>query len=378
MCKYIYSDDLLQYRFGNHHPFNQMRVKMTTDLLRATGTLTSDDIVIPRIATDNEIMTIHRRDYVQLIKQISTEQSVPTERLQKYGLNTDDTPTFAEMHEYSKRIVGASLTAVDLVMSKETNIAVSLAGGLHHGFTGRAGGFCIYNDSSIAIQSLINNYNQRVLYIDTDAHHGDGVQESFYHSNQCLTYSIHETGKYLFPGTGRFDERGIEKGFGYAANIPLEPFTTDESFIHCLNLSLRRIIESYKPDIIVSVHGVDGHHHDPLTHLSLSMFSFQSVPRLIKSLADEYTNGQLIILGGGGYNIWNVVPKAWAHIWYAVKDLPPPTGRLPEAFIKQYEHKSKENIFPYWHDSTCPFILRTDSITESNKIILNRVLNYFK
>lgn len=224
---YVYSDELLKYRFSDTHPFNQMRLKMTTDLLKAAGFLKDSDIVGPRIATEDEIRLVHTEDYVEAVKRAGHFE-LTDEELINFGLNTEDTPQFENMHEKCSMLVGATLRAVDLIMNGRAKKVTSLAGGLHHGFSGKASGFCIYNDAAIACEYLRQNFNQRVLYIDTDAHHGDGVQFIFYDNKDIMTYSIHETGRYLFPGTGHVTERGVDNGFGFSVNLPVDAFTEDD------------------------------------------------------------------------------------------------------------------------------------------------------
>lgn len=374
---YIYSDSLLNYRFNDTHPFNQMRVKMTTDLLTAGGFLSKDDIVQPRIATDEEILLVHKEDYVEAVK-LAGKNKLPPDKLESFGLDTDDTPAFLDMHEKSKGIVGATLTAVDLVMSGKTNKALSLAGGLHHGFSGRANGFCVYNDSAVAIEYMRKYYNQKVLYVDTDAHHGDGVQWIFYDSKDVMTFSVHETGRYLFPGTGSLTERGDDHGFGFSVNLPIDAFTEDDSFLEVFKESLTKAIEHFKPDIILSQNGADAHFRDPMTHLSLTSKSFEEIPRIVNQLSEEYTNGRWIAVGGGGYNIWQVVPRMWAQVWMAMCNTSKPSGMLPQKFIERYKPKSKVDFPLQWEDDLTDKmdIPRREEISEKNRHMLSRQLMY--
>src|SRR5699024_9171350 len=136
-----------------------------------------------------------------------------------YVLGTEDTPMFTGMQEASSYLVGGTLTAVDAVLECKANHALHLVGGLHHEFNRIASGICIYNDGAVTIKYIREKYNMRVLYVDTDAHHGDGVQWAFYDDPSVCTFSIHETGRYLFPGTGSVNERGIKEGHGYAFNL---------------------------------------------------------------------------------------------------------------------------------------------------------------
>lgn len=374
---YVYDKSLLEYRFNDQHPFNQMRVKMTTDLLMDGGFLKDEHIIKPRPATDEELLLVHKPDYVEAVKKAGNG-GLSDSQLESYGLNTDDTPTFEDMHEKSRMLVGATLTAVDEVMKGNAKKVLSLAGGLHHGFTGRASGFCIYNDSAVAIEYMRKHYGMKVLYIDTDAHHGDGVQWTFYNTNEVMTYSIHETGRYLFPGTGSTTERGDDDGFGFSINLPVDAFTEDDSFLDIFERSIEKAIIRFKPDIILSQNGVDAHYRDPMTHLSLTSKSYEEIPRIVNRLSDEYTDGRWIAVGGGGYNIWQVVPRMWAQIWLAMLEEKPPEGSLPGAFISKYRPKCKVEFPVEWQDDLSDFeeIPRRMDITEKNDNMLQRILMY--
>lgn len=153
-------------------------------------------------------------------------------------------------------------------------------------------------------------YGARVLYVDTDAHHGDGVQWAFYEESDVCTLSIHETGRYLFPGTGSVNEKGQGQGFGFSINVPVDAFTEDESFLEVYETSFREVIEFFKPDVILTQNGADAHYLDPLTHLSSTIRIFKEIPRIAHKLAHEYCEGRWIAVGGGGYDIWRVVPRA--------------------------------------------------------------------
>ncbi|MBF0842544.1 MULTISPECIES: acetoin utilization protein AcuC [Mammaliicoccus] len=377
--KYVYSEDLLKYRFSDSHPFNQMRLKLTTDLLIDLGVLKSEHLIQPRIATDEELELVHEPSYIEAIKKAGNGD-LPIEEYDKYGLNSEDTPQFVNMHENSARVVGGTLNAVDAVMSGEAKRACHLGGGLHHGFKGKASGFCIYNDSAVAIQYLQSKYKQRVLYIDTDAHHGDGVQWSFYTNEDVMNFSIHETGRYLFPGTGAITERGDGKGFGRTVNIPLDAYTEDESYIDVFKETVEAVCKAYKPDIILSVNGVDIHYLDPLTHLSCTLNTLYQIPYIVKNLADEYCDGKVIMIGGGGYNIWRVVPRAWSHVWFALNDLDTPKGNIPQTWLDKYQSSAPFPLPKTWIDEKDDYmeIPRKTEITEKNNNTKLRILEWYK
>ncbi|HEU5229651.1 MAG TPA: hypothetical protein VFU49_17670, partial [Ktedonobacteraceae bacterium] len=210
------------------------------------------------------------------------------------------------------------------------------AGGLHHAWAERASGFCVYNDIAVAIAHVIRSCEAKVLYIDFDAHHGDGVQRAFYDEPRVLTVSLHETGRYLFPGTGDVLELGQGSGRGYSVNIPLEPFTEDDSYNEVMNALLFPLVTSFAPDIIISQHGCDTHAWDPLTHLSLTMQGIQAQMKLVHQLAHTYCNGKWVAVGGGGYDLYRVVPRAWSLLWAEMSQQPVPEP-LPQQWVDRWQ-----------------------------------------
>nr|WP_216675668.1 acetoin utilization protein AcuC [Brevibacillus sp. HB1.3] len=369
----IYSPDYTQYYFHDDHPFNQRRLLLTHDLMSSYGILKDADILAPRPATDEELALVHDPRYIQFVRdQGHSEHELP--QAASYGLGTEDVPCFSNMHEASSLIVGGTLHAVDAVMSGQAEHAFNPAGGLHHAFRGRASGFCIYNDCSVAIAYLRKNWNARVLYIDTDAHHGDGVQWAFYDDPHVLTVSIHETGKYLFPGTGNLSERGDGSGYGYSVNVPLDAFTEDDSFLEVYDELVSRLAAGFKPDVILTQNGCDAHAYDPLTHLSCSMKIYQAIPRLAHRLAHEYCDGRWIAVGGGGYDIWRVVPRAWTLVWSEMSDQPLTDGSLPEAWLKRWQPETDLPLPPRLFDEPFPTIPRRAEITEKNRLTLERAM----
>ena len=376
---FVFSHAILRYRFHAEHPFNQKRILLTKDLLEQMNVLTKREVVKPRVATENELALFHSKTYIDVVKRASNG-NISAEEGKQFGLGTEDTPIFPDMHEASRLLVGGSLTAVDAVLNGEYQHALNLGGGLHHGFKRRASGFCIYNDGAIAIKYIREKFNLKVLYIDTDAHHGDGVQEAFYDDPNVCTVSIHETGRYLFPGTGNVNERGLKEGYGYSFNIPLDAYTQDESFIHLYESALTKIAAFFKPDIIVTQNGVDAHVYDPLTHLCSTLKTFERIPLFAHELAHQYCGGKWIALGGGGYDIWRVVPRAWAQIWSVMKTGQVLQGKLPHKWIDQWQRESPQPLPLYWEDDKdiVPAIPRKNAIEEKNYQTLQRALKYIK
>ncbi|HLR02418.1 MAG TPA: acetoin utilization protein AcuC [Virgibacillus sp.] len=376
---FVYGDTVLNYHFHEDHPFNQKRVLLTKDLLEKMGTLMDKDIVKPRKATDDELHLFHDPVYVEAVKK-SGHNQWPFSRRIEFGLGSEDTPPFPDMHDAASWLVGGTLTAVDAVMENTYKHALHLGGGLHHGFKRKASGFCIYNDAAVSIKYIQEKYQAKVLYVDTDAHHGDGVQWAFYDDPNVCTFSIHETGRYLFPGTGHIHERGIKDGHGYAFNIPIDAFTEDDSFIHVYEEAFRRIAAFFKPDVIMTQNGADAHAYDPLTHLSLSMRSYERIPELAHELAHEYCNGKWIALGGGGYDMWRVAPRAWAQVWNVMKREQVMSGKISEAWLQKWQKESPVVLPTGWRDdkSDLPKIPRRKEIQEKNAQLLSGVLKHIQ
>lgn len=376
---YVYSEDLLQYRFSNEHPFNQMRLKLTTELLKVANFLKDEHIVIPRIATDEELALIHQYDYIQAIRHAS-HGILSEHEAKKYGLNGDDTLQFKHMHRHSARIVGGALNLVDCIMDGTFINGCHLGGGLHHALPGRANGFCIYNDVAITAKYLVEKYHQRVMVIDTDAHHGDGTQWSFYTDNRIMTYPIHETGKFLFPGSGHYTERGEDIGYGYTVNVPLEPYTEDASYLEVFKETVEPLVAAFKPDIILSVHGLDIHYRDPLTHMNCTLNSLYSIPYIIQDLAKRYCNHKVLMFGGGGYNIWRVVPRAWSHVFLSLIGEPIQRGYLPLNWINKWKLYSTVKLPKRWEDrlNDYAYIPRTKEISDKNLRIAKQVASWYE
>lgn len=372
---FVFSQDLLKYKFNSHHPFDQLRLKITLDLIKKLGAIHENQIVPPRMASEEELLLIHDPSYVNAVKLASSGQ-LPESIADNFGLGTEDTPMFPNMHEASSYLVGGTLTAVDLVMGEKANHALNLGGGLHHGFRGKASGFCVYNDSSVAIKYIQEKYNARVLYVDTDAHHGDGVQWSFYDDPHVCTLSIHETGRYLFPGTGNINERGQGKGYGYKFNIPLDAFTEDESWINAYTIALQEVADFFKPDVILTQNGADSHYYDPLTHLSSTMKTYREIPKLAHKIAHQYCDGRWIAVGGGGYDIWRVVPRAWALIWLEMTENSNCSGSLPGSWLEYWQAKSPVPLPISWDDPEDIYspIPRKCEITEKNAQTVEKAL----
>jgi acetoin utilization protein AcuC len=302
---------MLAYNFGGHHPMNPDRLALTARLARTMGLfdLPTLTVVRPFIAADDELATVHSREYIAGVRAVSAD---PGSASPGFGLGTQDTPAFAGMHEASARLVGGSLAAADAIVSGAAVHAVNFGGGMHHAGRSAASGFCIYNDAAASIQRLLDSGVQRVLYLDVDAHHGDGTQSIFWNDSRVMTVSLHETGMSLFPGTGFASETGGPGAEGYAVNVALPTSAGDAAVLRAFHAVVPQLAAVFAPEVIVSQHGCDSHLADPLTNLRVSVDAQHALMLAARDLADRFCGGRWISTGGGGYNLASVVPRSWS------------------------------------------------------------------
>jgi acetoin utilization protein AcuC len=305
------------YDLGADHPMTPLRRRLAVDLIRAYGLLERPgvEVIVPEPASDEEIQRVHAAAYVAAVRRYSDAPALAsTWEAGQWGLAAGgDTPAFAGMHDAAAAVCGASLAGARAVWRGDADQAFVAGGGLHHAMANRAAGFCVYNDCAVAIQALLDEGAERVAYIDIDVHHGDGTQWIFFEEPRVLTCSVHETGRYLFPGTGGIAERGIGEAEGTAINVPLPPYAGDRPYLRAIEEVILPAVAAFRPDVIVTQDGADPHHGDPLAHLQVTMPSFPRVYRALHELAREAAGGRWVALGGGGYT-FQVVPRAWTML----------------------------------------------------------------
>ena len=367
----IWDPALTAYRFGPDHPFNPLRLELSVSLMEALGLTSGVPVVPPRPATDHELATVHSAEFVAAVRRAG-ESGAPFPESRKWGLGTDDNPVFPGMHEATALIVGGTLRAAELVMGGEVARAFNVAGGLHHAHAAQASGFCIYSDLAVAIRWIRQTHDARVLYIDYDAHHGDGVQGIFYDDPQVLTLSLHETGRFLFPGTGFTDELGEGDGYGYSLNVPLEPFTEDDSWLAIHRELLPEVFAAFRPEVVVLQNGCDGHVRDPLTHLRASTRLYVETVRQVRTLADQFCGGRIVATGGGGYDVWNVVPRAWTLVWAELSEQQAPNA-IPREWLDRWQGLAPELLPARLHDEDDAFrpVPRRAEIEAANRRTLH-------
>ncbi|RZU62349.1 acetoin utilization protein AcuC [Zhihengliuella halotolerans] len=316
-------EDMMEYRFSATHPMDPRRLDLTVRLAEALEVLGREQITVaePRVATDEQLLTVHDADYIAAVKAVGEDPTTPDPAR---GLGTEDNPAFAGMHTASARLAGGSIAAAEAVLEGSALHGVNFAGGMHHAGRGTAGGFCIYNDAALAIRRLLDGGVRRVLYIDVDAHHGDGVEQIFWDDDRVLTLSLHESGTSLYPGTGFPNEIGGAAAQGRAVNVALPAGTGDSGWLRAFHAVVPQLTAAFEPEVIVSQHGCDGHARDGLTNLRLSVDGQRQNMLDVAQLADQHAEGRWVALGGGGYDITHVVPRAWTHLLAIASGQPVP------------------------------------------------------
>ncbi|WP_243314648.1 acetoin utilization protein AcuC [Geothrix paludis] len=343
MAALIYRPEYAGYDFGPEHPFTPARLAMLLDLIHTLGHATSP-IAAPA-ATREEILTVHDEAYVAMVEALDRGESRP--EAEQFGLGTPDNPIFPGMDLAARWLVGGTLHGARLLMEGAETRVLQLGGGLHHAQRNRAAGFCMYNDLAVAIRAMVR-HGWRVAYLDIDLHHGDGVQSLFYDSDQVLTISLHETGHYLYPGTGHIQELGAGTARGLSVNIPLEPFTESESYLEAFDAVVPRALEWFSPHVLVVQAGADAHFADPLGDLALTTQAFQALYRRILDLAAERTQGRALFTLGGGYEA-QVVARVWTILYLTLMDLPIPE-QLPDAWLDRWRELLGPEVGRTLHD----------------------------
>ncbi len=317
---------LLRFDFGEAHPFKVFRLGLLVELLADYGLLERPDVeLIPlREATEAEALGFHSKGYLEALRLASSGTWVPNQFA--HGLGTTDNPIFPDVYEWAMLIAGGSIDAANAVLHGAAR-AFSPAGGLHHAMPSHASGFCHVNDGVLAIERL-RQAGRRVVYVDIDAHHGDGVQHAFYARRDVLTVSIHQTGYTIFPGTGFEDEIGRDDGRGFAINVPLLPGAGDRAYDRAFDELIIPAIELFSPDVVVTQLGTDALIGDLLANLRMSLHGFERVVERFRALDVPW-----LALGGGGYDVGNVV-RAWALAWGVMLDEKLP-DEIPSIFLTQ-------------------------------------------
>ena len=326
----VFGPRSLDYDFGDAHPLTPRRFRPAIELLRAVG---AEPGLAPEPATDSELLMAHTQHYLDVVKRFSEFDHGWMEPEAGIGIGGDD-PPFHGMHDAAAAVAGGSLRAVEAILRGEIEHAFHPGGGLHHAMPSRAAGFCIYDDPALAIARARHD-GLRVLYVDLDVHHGDGVEMIHAADPGVLTLSFHESGRYLFPGTGFVDEVGDGAAAGTVVNVPLEPETGETAWLAAVRSLLPELAAVFGPDLIVSQHGADSHAWDPLAHLRNTTTAMGEAARLVDAIAHRQAGGRWLATGGGGYGVYGVVPRSWSLVWLAGAHREVP-NRLPQAWRERW------------------------------------------
>ncbi|GMH36083.1 hypothetical protein BSKO_03951 [Bryopsis sp. KO-2023] len=335
---YFYDDALGKVYYGAKHPMKPPRLMMTHHLIVAYGLHEHLDMFKPREATPNELAMFHAPEYVDFLNHVTPEnQEDVSEQLHKFGLDSD-CPVFDDLARFCNLYSGASIEGAQFLNSGEYDIAINWSGGLHHAKKAAASGFCYINDLVLAILELLK-YHTRVLYVDIDVHHGDGVEEAFYVTDRVMTASFHKYGDNFFPGTGSLTDVGEKNGRYYSVNVPMRDGLDDNTFRQLFRPIMSKVMEIFKPGAIVMQCGADSLAQDRLGCFNLSLEGHADAVRFMKSFGTP-----MLVTGGGGYTKANVA-RCWAYETAVLLDTQIPEQLPQNAFYEYFEpeHKLKIN-----------------------------------
>ena len=326
---FIYADELARHTLSETHPMKPVRLRYTYELLEAYGAFDASNasVVAPREALLEELMWYHSAEYIEAVRRLNEGDATVDQR--RFNFGPGDNPAYSGIYDAAVLSTGATMTAVELLLSGEADAAFSISGGLHHAMPSYAYGFCVFNDPVIGIKRMVAE-GMRVAYVDIDCHHGDGVQHAFYDTDAVMTISLHESGAFLFPGTGHTQEIGAGRGRGYSVNMPLYPYTTDEVYLWALREVAMPLLQRFHPDVLVTQLGIDSHFKDPITHLALSVQGHAAAVEELASLGI----GKWLALGGGGYDL-QAVARAWA-LDFAVMSEQHLSAEIPTEYAERY------------------------------------------
>lgn len=311
---YFYDEEIGNFYYGTQHPMKPHRIRMAHNLVLAYGLYKKMEIYRPQLITEEEMTRFHADDYVHFLKHVTPDnQDEFSRELARYGMSrrsdnisvVGDCPVFDGMFKFCQLYTGGSVGGAYKLNRGTSDVVINWAGGLHHAKKSEASGFCYINDIVLAILELLK-YNARVLYIDIDIHHGDGVEEAFYTTDRVMTVSFHKFGDY-FPGTGAVSDVGVKKGKNYSLNFPLRDGIDDNTFTTIFQDVITKVMEMYNPGAVVLQCGADSLSGDRLGSFNLSLKGHGNCVAFMETF-----NVPLLILGGGGYTVRNVA-RCWAY-----------------------------------------------------------------
>jgi len=322
---FVGSDVYREAAFGKHHPLSIIRVAGVVDICEILGWFEPAQFRESPRASVDQLQRFHHADYVEAIMAADARGSVDKEARERYRIGTMENPLFPGLFERASTAVGGSILAAELAL--DGRVVFHPSGGTHHGRPDRASGFCYFNDPVFAILTFLARGIERVLYVDLDAHHGDGVQDAFADDPRVLTVSIHEEKRW--PHSGLVEDRAN----GAARNLPVPRGLNDSELDFLIENAVRPLAGAFNPDALVITCGADGLEGDPLSRLALSNVGLWSA---VEKLLDDCDRS--VVLGGGGYNPWTVV-RCWGGLWgrLAGREIPAMLPPAAQALLQNFE-----------------------------------------
>lgn len=337
---YFYQSDIGLHYYGPGHPMKPHRIRMAHQLILAYGLYRKMEVYKPKPVTEFELQRFHSADYIDFLKRINPDNMKQfSTQMQKFNVGEfTDCPVFDDLYEFCSTYTGCSIDGAVKLNQGLTDIAVNWSGGLHHAKKMEASGFCYVNDIVLAILELLK-YNPRVVYIDIDVHHGDGVEEAFYTTDRVMTVSFHKYGDF-FPGTGEIRDIGAKSGKYYSVNVPLQEGIDDVSFESVFQPVMAKVMESYRPTAIVLQCGADSITGDRLGCFNLTLHGHAKCVEFMKSF-----NIPMLVLGGGGYTVRNVA-RCWTYETSVLLNVPISNDLPYNDFFEYYAPDFKLHLTP--------------------------------
>jgi acetoin utilization protein AcuC len=337
---FVGSDIYREAAFGKHHPLSIIRVAGVVDLCRILGWFEPEQFRESPTASVGQLQKFHRPDYVEAVRSADAKGSVDKDVRDRYRIGTMENPLFPGLFRRASTAVGGSILAAELAM--DGRVVFHPSGGTHHGRADRASGFCYFNDPVFAVLEFLERGIDRVLYVDLDAHHGDGVQDAFTGDDRVLTLSIHEEKRW--PHSGLVEDRAS----GGARNLPVPRDFNDSELDYLIDHAIRPLAADFNPEALVITCGADGLEGDPLSRMALSNVGLWSAVE--KLVADHHRS---VVLGGGGYNPWTVV-RCWGGLWGLLsrREMPALLPAAAQSLLQGFECDliDEDEIPPDWID----------------------------
>jgi histone deacetylase 1/2 len=302
---YFYDNDVGNFYYGSNHPMKPQRIRMTHSLVVGYGLYRKMEVYRPALTLPDDMAEFHARDYVDFLARVTPENHTQFPRdLERFNLDAE-CPVFEGLFRFCQISCGGSVGGAFKLNRGAADIAINWAGGLHHAKKSEASGFCYVNDIVLAILELLR-YHVRVLYIDIDVHHGDGVEEAFYTTDRVMTVSFHRYGNF-FPGSGSLTDIGAGRGRGYSLNVPLQDGIDDAMYKDLFKSVMTQVMERFRPGAVVLQCGADSLAGDRLGGFNLTLDGHGFAVDLMRRF-----NVPLLVLGGGGYTVRNVA-RCWTN-----------------------------------------------------------------